>query len=99
METTTTPCPHEDDRREAITELIKAVAKQQDALAKILEAEHRKIQKATELAGVDVNDLVKIDISVERMIAAVTRLELALQLKLDLFQDCLCPEERRYCCG
>lgn len=97
--TNTTPCQREGDRREAITELIEAVAEQQDALAKILEAEHRKIQKTTELASVDVNDLVRIDKSVERIIAAVTRLELALQLKLDLFQDCLCPEERRYCCG
>lgn len=99
METTKAPpCPREDSRREAITELIEAVAEQQEALAKILEAEHRKIQKTTELASVDVNDLVKIDKSAERVIAAVTRLELALQLKLDLFQDCLCPEERRYCC-
>ena len=99
METTKTPpCQREDDRREAITELIEAVAEQQKALAKILEAEHRKIQKTTELASVDVKDLVSIDKSVERILAAVTRLELALQLKLDLFQDCLCPEEHRYCC-
>ena len=41
----------------------------------------------------DVDDLVEIDRSVERVLAAVTRLELALQLKLDLFRDCLCPEE------
>lgn len=46
METTKpTPCQREDKHREAITELIEAVAKQQDALAKILEAEHRNIQK------------------------------------------------------
>ena len=45
-----------------------------------------------------VDDLVKIDKSAERIIAAVTRLELALQLKLDLFQDCLCPEEHRHGC-
>ncbi|MGM9640059.1 MAG: hypothetical protein ACI3V3_01680 [Faecousia sp.] len=99
METTqATTCQREDNRRDAITELIEAVAKQQEALAEILEAEHRKIQKTTELASTDVDDLVKIDKSVERVIAAVTRLELALQLKLDLFHDCLCPEDRRYCC-
>ncbi|MGN0998014.1 MAG: hypothetical protein ACI4PO_00510 [Faecousia sp.] len=99
METTQTPPrPHEDERREAITKLIESVAKQQEALAEILEAEHRKIQKTTELTNVDVDDLVEIDESVERVIAAVTRLELALQLKLDLFHDCLCPEEHRYCC-
>lgn len=99
MEATQTPPGRcEDNRREAITELIEAVAKQQESLAEILEAEHRKVQKTVELANVDVDDLVRIDESVERVIAAVTRLELALQLKLDLFHDCLCPEARRYCC-
>lgn len=98
MDTTQTPPYPQDTRREAITRLIESVARQQDALAEILEAEHRKIQKTAELANVRVDDLVEIDESVERVIAAVTRLELALQLKLDLFHDCLCPENRRYCC-
>ena len=40
----------------------------------------------------DVDDLVEIDRSVEQVLAAVTRLEPALQLKPDLFRDCLCPE-------
>lgn len=98
METTqTTAAPREDKRREAITKLIESIAKQEEALAEILEAEHRKIQKTVELSGVDVDDLVEIDRSVEQVLAAVTRLELALQLKLDLFHDCLCPEEHRYC--
>lgn len=83
---------HDDSRCKAITELIKAVAEQQEALARILEAEHKKIEKTTELCKTDVDDLVRIDKSVERVIAAVTRLELALQLKLDLFRDCLCPD-------
>lgn len=98
METTqTTAAPREDKRREAITKLIESIAKQEEALAEILEAEHRKIQKTVELSGVDVDDLVEIDRSVEQVLAAVIRLELALQLKLDLFHDCLCPEEHRYC--
>ena len=88
----TTPSRH-DDRRKAITELIEAVSKEQEALARILEAEHKKIEKTTDLCSADVDDLVQIDKSVERVLAAVTRLELALQLKLDLFHDCLCPEE------
>ena len=92
METMQTESPpREDGRREAITELIEAVAKQQEALAEILEAEHRKIQKTVELSGVDVDNLVEIDRSAEQVLAAVTRLELVLQLKLDLFRDCLCP--------
>ena len=46
------------------------------------------------MRGVDVDDLVEIDKSVQRIIEAVTRLELALQLKLALFDDCLCPDRR-----
>lgn len=101
MELTHDPCHkehHDDDRREndrcrAISHLIKSVAEEQEALARILEAEHKKIEKATELCRTDVDDLVQIDKSVERVLAAVTRLELALQLKLDLFHDCLCPDD------
>ena len=86
------PSRHDDNRCKAITELIESVAKEQEALARILEAEHKKIEKTTNLCDADVDDLVKIDKSVERVLAAVTRLELALQLKLDLFHDCLCPD-------
>lgn len=81
-----------DTRCKAITDLISSVAEEQEALARILEAEHDKVKKATELCSTDVEDLVKIDKSVERVLAAVTRLELALQLKLDLFAECLCPD-------
>lgn len=99
----TSPCRPDDSRCQAITELIKAVAEQQDALARILDAEHQKIEKVTGLCNTDVDDLVKIDESVERVLAAVSRLELALQLKLDLFHDCLCPDgscscDRSPCC-
>lgn len=91
METVQTIPPRHDSRCKAITEIIEAVAEQQEALARILEAEHKKIEKAVSLCGTDVGDLVMIDKSVERVLAAVTRLELALQLKLELFHDCLCP--------
>lgn len=82
----------EDDRCKAITRLIDAVAEQQEALARILEAEHEKIKKATQLCGVDVDDPVEIDTSAGCILAAITRLELAIQLKLDLFSECLCPD-------
>ena len=88
----TAPQRPDDSRCKAITRLIDAVAEQQEALARILEAAHEKIEKATQLCGVDVDDLVEIDTSAERMLAAITRLELAIQLKLDLFSECLCPD-------
>ena len=83
---------HDDSRCKAISDLISSVAEEQEALARILEAEHKKIEKATDLCSVDVEELVKIDQSVERVLSAVTRLELALQLKLALFDECLCPD-------
>ena len=89
---------HQDDRRKAISDLIASVAEEQDALARILDAEHKKIEKAVELHDTDVDDLVAIDTSVERVLAAVTRLELALQLKLALFEDCLCPDTSCHHC-
>ena len=92
MDTIQTPPRNENRRCTAISELIEAVAEQQEALGKILEAEHKKIEKTTQLYNTDVDDLVRIDDSVERILAAVTRLELAIQLKLDLFRDCLCPD-------
>ena len=88
----TAPQRPDDSRCKAISRLIDAVAEQQEALARILEAEPEKIEKATQLCGVDVDDLVEIDTSAERMLAAITRLELAIQLKLDLFSECLCPD-------
>ena len=92
MEPIQTPPRSENPRCTAISQLIEAVAGQQESLARILEAEHRKIEKTTQLYNTDVDDLVRIDDSVERILAAVTRLELAIQLKLDLFRDCLCPD-------
>lgn len=98
MEYTQTCHPkHDDDRDKAISDLIASVAEEQEALARILDAEHKKIEKATDLCGTHVEDLVEIDKSVERVLAAVTRLELALQLKLALFEECLCPD--RSCRG
>ena len=88
------PSCHDDDRREAISDLIASVAEEQEALARIRDAEHEKIEKAADMRGADVDDLVEIDQSVQRIIEAVTRLELALQLKLALFDDCLCPDRR-----
>ena len=86
------PQKSDDNRCKAISRLIDAAAEQQEALARILEAEHKKVERATQLCGVDVDDLIDIDSIVERMLAAITRLELAIQLKLDLFSECLCSE-------
>lgn len=60
METTQSTPPRPDDNRcKAISKLIEAVAEQQEALARILEAEHKKIEKATQLYGADIEDLLE----------------------------------------
>lgn len=71
----------EDNRCKAITELIESVAEEQEALARILEAEHKKIEKAADLCNTDVRDLVRIDDSVERVLAAVTRLDVGASVE------------------
>lgn len=89
---------HQEHRRKAISDLIASTAEEQEALARILDAEHKKVEKAVSLHDTDLDDLVAINTSVERVLDAVTRLELALQLKLALFEDCLCPDTScRHC--
>lgn len=60
----TSPTCREDNRCKAISELIESVAKEQEALARILESEHKKIEKTVDLCRTDVGDLVQIDKSV-----------------------------------
>ena len=55
------PPRHEDSRCKAISELIESVAKEQEALARILDAEHKKIEKVTQLYGTSVDDPEDID--------------------------------------
>lgn len=75
-------------RGEAITDIITSVALEQAALAHILNAEGEKLQRVIGSTA-DVNRLLDTNRSVERMVNAVSRLELVLQSKLDLFQDCI----------
>ena len=82
METMQSHHHRRNDRCDAISDLIPSVAEEQEALARILEAEHAKIKKATELCRTDVDDLVKIDKRVELVLAALTRLEQALDRAL-----------------
>lgn len=80
-------------RQAAITDLVESVALEQAALAHILNAEGKKIQKAVEGSVVASETMLKTNKSVKAMVDAVTKLEIVLQLKLELFEDCLCEEE------
>lgn len=77
-------------RRQAITDIVASVALEQAALSHILNAEGEKLQKVISLTGVSPTQLLETNKSVEKMVNAVARLEMVLQAKLELFEDCLC---------
>lgn len=79
-----------DKRCQAITEIIESVAKEQAALARILSEEGEKLHKVNNLSHVSPEELLKVNESVRATINSIARLELILQAKLELFDDCLC---------
>ena len=93
--------PSNVERKQAITDITESVALEQTALSHILNAEGEKIQKI--LAGQRVDDgseegilvpystqeILAVNRSVEKMLSHISRLELVLQAKLELFADSL----------
>lgn len=80
--------PGHGTRCQAITDIIESVALEQAALSHILNAEGEKIQKTVAAASKD-EQMLAVNKSVLSMVGAITRLELVLQAKLELFSDCL----------
>lgn len=78
-------------RCQAITDIITSVALEQTALSHILNAEGEKIQKIIGTAET-AEEMLIVNESVKDMIASIARLEMILQSKLSLFEDCLCDE-------
>lgn len=75
---------------QAITDIIESVALEQAALSHILNAEGEKLQKVIALANVTPAQLLETNKSVQSMVGSVSRLEMILQSKLELFSDCIC---------
>ena len=67
---------------------ITSVALEQTALSHILNAEGEKIQKIVAEAKT-VEELLAVNKSVNSMVDSITKLELLLQNKLQLFEGCL----------
>lgn len=82
-------------RSQAITDIIESIALEQTALSHVLNAEGEKIQKVVALSTMpaDVNKMLSTNKSVKHMVNSITRLEVLLQTKLELFSECLCEEE------
>ncbi len=82
--------PSKTTRCQAITDIIESVALQQTGLSHILNAEGEKIQAGIKFSESDPNLLLDVNKSVQSMINSITRLEVILQGKLELFKDCIC---------
>lgn len=78
-------------RPQAITDLIESVALEQTGLSHILNAEGEKIQAFVAMAGVSPEQLLLANTSVQHMVNAVSRLEMILQSKLELFSTSINP--------
>jgi hypothetical protein len=77
--------PGESTRDQAITDLIESIALEETALSHIMNAEGEKMQAIIGMAGITPEQLFALNQSVELMISAITRLEMMLQAKLELF--------------
>ncbi len=76
-------------RCEAISEIISSVAEEQSGLSNIINAEAEKIKYITNNSHSSA-EILEANKSVEKMINAITKLEVILASKLELFSDCLC---------
>lgn len=83
--------PGTGTRCQAITDIITSVALEQTALGHIINAEGEKIQKIVASAKT-AEEMLAVNKSVQSMLNSITRLEMVLQGKLELFGDCLCDD-------
>lgn len=74
-------------------DIIKSIAKMENSLARILNAEGEKLQKAIEISD-NICDLLKINRSVRDTIENITELETVLFKKLRLVVPSKCLEDK-----
>lgn len=72
---------------QAISDLIESVALEQAALSHIINAEGEKIQKALAIST-NIADIIRINDSVKATLNATAKLEMILQSKLEVFDQC-----------
>lgn len=70
--------------------MFESVALQQAALAHILNAEGEKLQKIFALEDVTPEEILSTNQSVESMVNSISKLEMVLKEKIDLFHTCGC---------
>ena len=79
--------PGTGTRDQAITDLIQSVALQEAALSHMLNAEGEKMQAIIAMPDATLEDLMNMNESVNKLVNAVTRLEMMFLSKLELFAD------------
>lgn len=77
-------------RYDAVTDIIQSVALEQAALSHILNAEGEKLQCMLASDCTTPDEILSTNASVRSMVDSVAKLEMILQYKLSLFEDCLC---------
>ncbi|MEG1782102.1 MAG: hypothetical protein RR253_02510 [Oscillospiraceae bacterium] len=75
-------------RDQSISDIIQSVALEQTGLSHILNAEGEKIQAVVAKGTID--QMLAVNKSVQEMLGAVSRLEMVLQMKLELFSCNIC---------
>ena len=77
-------------RCQAITDIIQSVAMQETALSHILNAEGEKIQRFVNMEGLETNQLLTLNNSVQSLVNSISRLETILQAKLQKISSVDC---------
>ncbi|MEG1523736.1 MAG: hypothetical protein RRZ24_08910 [Clostridia bacterium] len=77
-------------RGTAIGDIIQSVAIEEAAFAHILNAESEKLMAVINNSGASAQQLLAVNASVKDAISAISRLEMQLQAKLDLFSSTVC---------
>ncbi|MEG0663916.1 MAG: hypothetical protein RR483_02325 [Clostridia bacterium] len=75
-------------REQAISDIIESVALEETGLSHILNAEGEKIQKIVAESTTSA-ELLAVNESVKTMVNSISRLEMVLQAKLELFAPSL----------
>lgn len=78
-------------RCDAITDIIQSVALEQAALSHILNAEGEKLQYVIQ-SEESPEMIIETNNSVRAMVESIAKLEIILQSKLGLFEQCLCKD-------
>lgn len=79
------------EREQSVTDMIESIALEQTALSHILNAEGEKLQAIISMPDHTAASLLAVNKSVQRMVDAITKLEMHLHTKLSLFDTILPP--------